>query len=141
MPHFRVHGASGQHSRGRRPASTLSSTPVPPPSFPRGATVHAYRIAVGSTTHTTTRLVTINAAATADTRATLPRLAGNLPRMIQYYGRGESTPVSGHIATGQQQARRGFSKTTKGHNDRRPPGAVSTRGRRRSRGERTWLSK
>lgn len=47
--------------------------------------MHAYRIVVGSTTHTTTRLVTINAAATADTRATLPRLAGNLPRMIQYY--------------------------------------------------------
>lgn len=60
-----------------RPPSLLSFPPVAP--------WLAYRIAVGSTTQTTTRLATIKAAATAETRAILPRLAGNLPRMIQNY--------------------------------------------------------
>lgn len=39
---------------------------------------------LGSTTQTTTRLVTIKARATKVMRKTLPLLAGNLPRMIQY---------------------------------------------------------
>ena len=38
----------------------------------------------GSTTQTMTRLVTIKARATNVMRKTLPLLAGNLPRMIQY---------------------------------------------------------
>lgn len=40
---------------------------------------------LGSTTQTTTRLVTIKARATKVMRKTLPLLAGNLPRMIQYW--------------------------------------------------------
>ena len=40
---------------------------------------------LGSTTQTTTRLVTIKARATKVMRKTLPRLAGNFPRMIQYW--------------------------------------------------------
>ena len=70
------------------PTPLLFSAPAP--------RLHAYRIVVGLTTHTTTRLVMINAAATADTRATLPRLAGNLPRMIQNCG-GEGNPWSAAI--------------------------------------------
>ena len=40
---------------------------------------------LGSITQTMTRLVTIKAKATKVMRKTLPLLAGNLPRMIQYY--------------------------------------------------------
>lgn len=46
---------------------------------------HRFSKTPGSTTQTTTKLVTINAAATAVTKNTLPLLAGNFPRMIQYW--------------------------------------------------------
>lgn len=41
--------------------------------------------APGATATITTRAATIKAAATKATTATLPRLAGNLPRRIQYW--------------------------------------------------------
>lgn len=41
---------------------------------------------VGLMTHTMTKLVMIKAAVMAVIKKTLPLLAGNLPRMIQYYG-------------------------------------------------------
>lgn len=43
-----------------------------------------FYLALGSTTTTTTRLVTINAPATTATMAMLPLLAGNLPFVTQY---------------------------------------------------------
>ena len=46
---------------------------------------HRLRKTEGLMTTTTTRLVTINARVMALTRKMLPRLAGNRPRMIQYY--------------------------------------------------------
>ena len=68
------------------------------PCTPRGQRINAYGCCylfsntLGSIVQTTTKLVTINAAATAVMRKILPLLAGNLPRMIQYYM--YHTPIS-----------------------------------------------